>query len=241
MALSSPPTYPPQHIDCWIFDLDNTLYPPELGLFAKIDERMGAFIMRTVGCDAVEARTIQKRYFHDHGTTLAGMMRHHGVPPEEFLTFVHDIAMDGVVVDRALRQALSLLPGQRHIYTNADADYAVRVLERRGIADLFDVIVDIRATDYLPKPEAAAYRQLARLIPGFEPTRSVFVDDMTRNLRPAHALGMTTVWLDNGSESGNRDHDPAHVDHHIDDLTGWLMGVSQHRQADKPLRPYFEE
>ena len=216
----------PSHIDCWIFDLDNTLYPPELGLFDQIDQRMGAFIVRTVGCDAVEARMIQKRYFHGHGTTLAGMMRHHGVTPEEFLTFVHDVDMTHIGEDVALTAALEALPGKRHIFTNADADYAAKVLKRRGIEHLFDGIVDIRATDYLPKPEFAAYEAMARLIPDFEPTRTIFIDDMTRNLRPAHAMGINTVWLDNGSESGNRDHDPAHVDIHIDDLTGWLQGVA---------------
>ncbi len=221
-----PSHFVPSHIDCWVFDLDNTLYPPELGLFDQIDQRMGAFIMRTVGCDAIEARTIQKRYFHDHGTTLAGMMRHHGVMPEEFLTFVHDVDITHICEDAALTAALAALPGKRHIFTNADADYAQAVLERRGIAHLFDTIVDIRATDYLPKPEFAAYEALARLIPDFEPTRAIFIDDMTRNLRPAHAMGITTVWLDNGSESGNRDHDPAHVDIHIDDLTGWLQGIA---------------
>ena len=222
-------TPPPHHVDCWIFDLDNTLYSPELGLFAQIDQRMGAFIMQTVECDAIEARTIQKRYFHDHGTTLAGMMRHHGVSAEDFLSFVHDIDMADVPGDAELEAALANLPGRRHIFTNADADYAARVLEKRGLSHLFDSIIDIRATNYLPKPENAAYDHLARLIEGFEPTRSLFVDDMSRNLRPAHAMGITTVWLDNGSESGNRDHDPAHVDHHIDDLTGWLMGVTQQR------------
>ena len=102
-------------------------------------------------------------------------------------------------------------------------------LARRGLDGLFDTIVDIRATGYIPKPETAAYRALATLIPDFTPTRALFVDDMTRNLRPAHAMGITTVWLDNGSESGDRDHDPAHVDHHIDDLTRWLKGVAHRR------------
>jgi putative hydrolase of the HAD superfamily len=215
-----------QHIDCWIFDLDNTLYSPDLGIFAQIDVRMGAYIMQTVGCDATEARVIQKRYFHDHGTTLAGMMRHHGVTPDHFLAFVHDIDLARLEPDPALRKALSSLPGTRHIFTNADADYAARVLTKIGIDDLFETIVDIKATGYAPKPEQEAYRQLCRLNPDLEPTRSLFVDDMSRNLRPAHALGMTTVWLDNGSESGNRDHDPGHVDHHIDDLTGWLSTIA---------------
>ena len=210
-------------VDCWIFDLDNTLYPPELGLFAQIDQRMGAFIMKRLGCDAVEARTIQKRYFHDHGTTLAGMMRHHDVEPAEFLSYVHAIDMDRIPADPALAAALEKLPGARHIFTNADADYARAVMERRGIAHLFDAVVDIHATAYAPKPEQAAYDVMAARIPRFDPARALFVDDMSRNLAPAHRMGMTTVWLDNGSESGDRGHEAAHVDHHIDDIVGWLM------------------
>ena len=213
-------------INCWIFDVDNTLYPPELGLFGQIDVRMGAFIADLVGCSPERARAIQKDYFHEHGTTLAGLMRHHGVEPERFLTFVHDIDLSPIVPDPALRAGLAALPGTRHIFTNADADYAARVLAARGIADLFDSIIDIRATGYAPKPEAAAYRHLASAIPGFVPEQALFVDDMSRNLRPARAMGMTTVWLDNGSEAGDRDHHPAHVDHHIDDLNGWLHGTA---------------
>jgi putative hydrolase of the HAD superfamily len=215
-----------QQIDCWLFDLDNTLYPPALALFDQIDERMGAFIMRTMGCEAVEARAIQKRYFHDHGTTLAGMIRHHDVCPETFLSFVHDVDFEHVPRDEQLRDALAALPGKRHIFTNADADYAAKLLEKRGLSDLFDSIVDIRATDYAPKPDHLAYQHLSRLIDGFDPSRTLFVDDMSRNLPPAHAMGITTVWLDNGSESGNRGHNPCHVDHHIDDLTEWLMAIT---------------
>jgi putative hydrolase of the HAD superfamily len=210
-------------INCWVFDLDNTLYLPDTKLFSQIDARMGKFIMHLVDCDAATARMIQKRYFHDHGTTLAGLMRHHDVEPEAFLAFVHDIDLSPLKPCPQLRDGLAALPGQRHIFTNADADYAHRVLAARGIADLFTQIVDIRATGYVPKPETAAYQALARLIPDFTPAQSVFVDDMTRNLRPAKALGMTTVWLANGSEAGERDHNPAHVDHHIDDLTTWLQ------------------
>ncbi len=218
---------PLDHVRCWIFDLDNTLYPPALGLFDQIDDRMGAYIMRLVGCDGARARAIQKRYFHDHGTTLAGLMRHHGIEPESFLTFVHDVDMSGLAADEGLAAALEALPGERHIFTNADADYARRVLDRRGIGHLFDRIVDIRSTGYLPKPEAGAYAALTKQIPAFSAAHSLFVDDMTRNLAPAHALGMTTVWLDNGSESGDRGHDPAHVTHHITDLTDWLRSAAR--------------
>jgi putative hydrolase of the HAD superfamily len=216
----------PDRIDHWLFDLDNTLYPFGLGVLEQVDVRMGAFVARRLGLDPISARKVQKGYFHAHGTTLAGLMHDHDVPPEEFLADVHDIDFGMLTPDAGLIAALEQLPGQRHIFTNADADYARRVLDARGLTHLFDVIVDIRATGYTPKPQAAAYTTLGSMIAGFDPARAVFVDDMTRNLRPAKAMGMTTVWLANGSEGGDRDHDPAHVDHHIDDLTRWLQGVT---------------
>jgi putative hydrolase of the HAD superfamily len=214
-------TAPLDHIDCWIFDLDNTLYHPSAKLFDLIDARMGAFIMRLLGCDAVEARRVQKEYFHVHGTTMAGLMRHHGVDPETFLVDVHDIALDRIAPDARLRAGLARLPGRRLVFTNADADYAARVLDARGIADLFEGICDIRAVHYTPKPDPAAYTALLAH-QKIDPAKSLFVEDMARNLTPAKALGMTTVWLDNGSESGHRDHRPEHVDFHVQDIADWL-------------------
>ena len=219
--MAPPPPPPIDHIDSWIFDLDNTLYPPSAKLFDLIDARMGAFIMRLLDVDAVEARRVQKQYFHDHGTTMAGLMRHHGVDPEDFLVDVHDIALDRLDIDARLRAGLERLPGRRLIFTNADADYAARVLDARGIADLFDGICDIRVTGYTPKPDPEAYRLMVEHL-GVDPGRSLFVEDMARNLTPAKALGMMTVWLDNGSESGHRDHLPDHVDFHVSDIADWL-------------------
>lgn len=219
-------TVPIDHIESWIFDLDNTLYPPSAKLFDLIDERMGTFIMRLLGVDAVEARRVQKQYFHDHGTTMAGLMRHHGVHPEDFLADVHDIALDRLSVDDRFRAGLARLPGRRLVFTNADADYAERVLKARGIADLFDGICDIRVTRYTPKPDPDAYATMIAHL-GVDPARSLFVEDMARNLTPAKALGMTTVWLDNGSESGHRDHLPSHVDFHATDIVDWLDNLPQ--------------
>ena len=216
-----PPMPPLDHIDSWIFDLDNTLYAPSAKLFDLIDARMGAFIMRLLNVDAAEARRVQKQYFHDHGTTMAGLMRHHGVHPEDFLVDVHDIALDRLTVDPRLRAGLERLPGRKLVFTNADADYAARVLAARGIADLFDGICDIRVTRYTPKPDAAAYEMMVAHL-GIDPAKSLFVEDMARNLTPAKRLGMTTVWLDNGSESGHRDHLPDHVDFHATDIADWL-------------------
>jgi len=215
------------HVTEWVFDLDNTLYSPSARLFDLIDERMGAFIMRLLDVDAAAARAVQKQYFHDHGTTMAGLMRHHGVDPEDFLVDVHAIALDRIAPDARLHTGLARLPGRRLVFTNADADYAARVLEARGIADLFDGICDIRVTRYTPKPDPAAYAAMVDHL-GIDPARSLFVEDMARNLTPAKALGMTTVWLDNGSESGHRDHLPEHVDFHVNDITDWLETLPQH-------------
>jgi putative hydrolase of the HAD superfamily len=208
-------------IDTWIFDLDNTLYPPSSRLFDLIDARMGAYIARLLNCDGAEARRVQKQYFHDHGTTLAGLMHHHGVEPEEFLIDVHRISLDRLEPCLRLADRIAALPGRRLIFTNANADYAERVLAARGLAGLFEGICDIRATGYIPKPQPRAYDHLIAAH-AVDPARSLFAEDMARNLSPAKALGMTTLWLDNGAESGHRDLNSAHVDYRADDLADWL-------------------
>ena len=209
------------HIDTWIFDLDNTLYPPSAGLFDLIDARMGAFIARLLGCDLTEARRVQKQFFYDHGTTLAGLMHHHAVEPEEFLVDVHAIELGRLSPCPRLAERIAALPGRRLIFTNADADYAARVLDARGLGGLFDGICDIRATGYVPKPQMGAYTYLVDAF-AVVPARSLFVEDMARNLSPAKTLGITTLWLDNGAESGHRDLNTAHVDYRADDLADWL-------------------
>ncbi len=212
---------PLSHIDTWIFDLDNTLYHPRHRLFDQIDARMGAYIAQLEDCDLATARTIQKRYFHDHGTTLAGLMANHGVEPDHFLEFVHDIDLSVIDADGPLRAALSKLPGRCLIFTNADTPYAARVLNRLGIADIFAGIFDICAANFVPKPQAAPYTQICA-DHAIDPERAIFFEDMARNLTPAKKLGMTTVWLDNGAESGNRDIDTDMIDHVATDVTAWL-------------------
>ncbi|MFT3966616.1 MAG: pyrimidine 5'-nucleotidase [Sphingobium sp.] len=197
------PVLAPQaaHIESWIFDLDNTLYPPECDLFALMDVRMTAYVARIAGLGLDEARTLQKSWFRDHGTTLSGLMAHHDVDPVDFLREVHDIALDRLSPDAALRTAIGRLPGRRLIYTNGDADYAGRVLERLDLGDLFECVHDIHACAYVPKPRPEGYDALCASY-HVEPARAAFFEDMARNLKPAKALGMTTIWLNNGSEWG---------------------------------------
>ncbi len=213
------------HVTHWIFDLDNTLYPASSGLFDLIDERMGAYIARLLDCDPSEARRVQKAHFHAHGTTLAGLMKEHDVDPHHFLADVHAINLDRVAANAGLERGLGRLPGRKLIFTNGDAPYARRVLDRIGIAHHFDHLHDIHGADLRPKPDAHGYRLLIDAL-GIDPARAVMVEDMAQNLVPAKALGMTTVWVDNGSERGNHAYDPAVVDHRIGDVGDWLEQIT---------------
>ena len=212
------------HVDCWIFDLDNTLYPAKADLFALIDVKMGEYIQGLLGCDAAEARVVQKRYFMEHGTTLSGLMRHHDIEPRAFLDYVHDISMDRLEVDPVLNAHIAALPGRRLIFTNGDGAYAGRVLERLGLAGMFEQVHDIQACQYVPKPNPAGYAALCAAY-DVDPTRAAFFEDMARNLKPAKAIGMTTIWVNNGSEAGGHDHHPDFVDFETDHLRPFLADI----------------
>jgi len=208
-------------IATWIFDLDNTLYPASANLFLQIDQRMGAYIGRLLGCDPQEARRVQKDYFHAHGSTLRGLMDDHEVCPHDFLSYVHDIEMDVLVRDARVIDGIARLPGRKLLFTNGDAPYAGRVLERLGLAGAFEAIHDIHATDYVPKPDPRAYEGLCSAY-GIDPTTALFVEDQARNLRPAKAIGMTTVWVNNGSERGGHEACASYIDIEIADVGEWL-------------------
>lgn len=215
-----------RHIDCWIFDLDNSLYPASTNLFALIDIRMGEYIQRLLDVGPEEARRVQKSYFHEHGTTLAGLMAAHGVDPHEFLDYVHDIDLARIVADPGVIGAIDRLPGRKFVFTNGDAAYASRVLDRLGLGNAFDGLHDIHAMNYVPKPDPRSYAAMCACHT-IEPGRALFVEDMARNLAPAKALGMTTVWIDNGSERGDHGADPAFIDYHIDDIGLWLTDIME--------------
>ena len=214
------------HIRDWIFDLDNCLYPASTRLFDLIDERMGAYIQRLLDVDPVEARRIQKMHFHGSGTTLAGLMKHHDVDPLHFMNDVHDIPLDRVVRDDRLVKAISSLPGRKFVHTNGNADYAWKVLDRLGIAAELDHLHDIFAADLRPKPDEHGYRKLLDQF-DIDPTKALMAEDMARNLKPAKELGMTTVWIDNGSERGSHDFHPDFVDVRVGDLGEWLESIQK--------------
>ena len=212
------------HIRDWIFDLDNCLYPASTGLFALIDERMGAYIQRLLECDAAEARRVQKSHFHPHGTTLAGLMKEHGVDPHDFLDDVHAIPLDRVTRDERLAGALIRLPGRKFVFTNGDAPYARRVLEAIGVDEHFDELHDIHASELKPKPDPHGYLLLCERF-GIDPAQALLADDMVQNLRPAKALGMTTIWVDNGSERGDHGYGQGVVDVRVKNVGEWLESI----------------
>ena len=224
------------HVDHWVFDLDNTLYPARCNLFAQVDVRITDFIARALGLDPVTARAKQKQYYLEHGTSLRGMMIHHGMDPADFLDYVHDIDVTPVPPSPLLAASLRALPGRKLVFTNGSVRHAENVLARLGVADQFDGIFDIVAADYVPKPDPAPYAVMARRF-GVEPSRAAMVEDLHRNLGPAAAMGMTTVWVRTDSEFSRPDlkpgevkpqpdHPGPHVHHVIDEVEGWLAGLT---------------
>lgn len=218
-----------RHVDTWVFDLDNTLYPASSNLFAQIDARMTEYLSTLFGVGPDEARRLQKDYYRDHGTTLNGLINVHGHDPEPYLAFVHDIDLSVLPHDPHLDEGLSRLPGRKLIYTNGSTEHAARVLAHLGIQHHFDDVFDIRASDFTPKPNLASYERLMARH-GVTPSRSALFEDIVRNLAPARALGMTTIWVRNDSAWSKQGplyppHDLSAVDHVADALSPFLHSL----------------
>lgn len=220
------PISPLRDADCWLFDLDNTLYPAAIDLFSQIDVRMRGFIAELLGLGLEAAHALQKRYFDEYGTSMRGLMDRHGVDPVAFMDHVHDIDLSVLDPAPALERALAALPGRKIVFTNASIAHARRVLDRLGVDHHFAHVFDIVAAGYRPKPEPEIYRTLIERH-RIDPRRTVMVEDMARNLLPAAALGMTTVWVRTASEWGARDSDAGHIHHVVDELAPWLVRVAE--------------
>ena len=181
-----------RHIDVWLFDLDNTLYPPETAFMGLIEARMTDFVAGHVGLSHDDAHALQKRYYRELGTTLAGLMAHHGVRPEDYLDHVHDVPLDSLTPEPELIAAIHRLPGRRLVFTNGDERHAGRVLNRLGLAGEFEDVFHIASADYVPKPHPGAFDRLIKAH-AIAPAAAAFFEDSEKNLAPAAALGMTTV------------------------------------------------
>jgi len=213
-----------RHVRHWLFDLDNTLYRADSGIFAQIESRMTDYVARFTGLPRDEARALQKTLYRAHGTTLSGLMKLHGADPDDYLAYVHAIDLSALAPDPAMLAALARLPGRRAIFTNGCRDHAARILERIGAAALFDDIWDIRTCAFVPKPDAAAYRAVV-IAAGFEPQAAAMFDDIAHNLTAAQALGMTTVWLNTGADFSSGAQTEAAPHHETRDLPRFLSSL----------------
>lgn len=220
----------------WIFDLDNTLYPAECDLFSQIDTRMTDFVSRYVGIPPADAKALQKKYYFEHGTTLNGLMREHGMPASAFLDYVHDLDYTPVTPAPALRAALEALPGRKIVFTNGSRGHAERTLKALGLEDgVFAELFGIEEAGYTPKPHPESFDRLIATH-DIDPAASVMVEDLSRNLVTAHDLGMSTVlvwsWKDWSHEpegarpAGPVDETPDHIHHATNDLTAFLEAVN---------------
>jgi putative hydrolase of the HAD superfamily len=216
----------PADAQCWIFDLDNTLYPASCRLFDQVERRIGEYVQQLLSLEPEAARALQKQYFRDHQTTLNGLMIHHKIDPGEFLEFVHRIDVSGVLADGRLDQALERLPGRKLIYTNGSVRHAENVMARLGVARHFDAIFDIAEAAYVPKPTISSYRALIARH-GFDPSRAIMLDDMPRNLAPAAELGMTTVWVKTDVAWAQPAEQTGYIHHIAENLADWLHAVSK--------------
>lgn len=182
------------HIDTWVFDLDNTLYDAEEHVFVEVGKRMTDFVADTLKLPREEADKKRKHFYHTYGTTLRGMMTEHGIEPDFFLHHVHDIDITRVPACGITQEYLGHLPGRKFVFTNAPRHFAVAMVSQLGISAHFDAIFAIEDAEYWPKPHMPTYNAfLAKH--GIDPKRACMFEDLEVNLRPAHDLGMSTVWF----------------------------------------------
>lgn len=215
-----------RHVETWVFDLDHTLYTFDETQHAEMEERICRYVQRHYGLARDPAWEIQKTFLKDYGSTLAGLLATEHIDPDEYHDAINDIEALDLQPDPALRAGLERLPGRRLVFTNNCGRYAHAVLTRLGVDHLFADIVDAKAMNFVPKPQPSAYETL--LARGkFDPKGAALFDDSPRNLVPARALGMTTVWFNDGSgQSYWRIERPElHIDHQTDHLAGFLQAI----------------
>ena len=215
------------NINTWIFDLDNTLYSADSGIFQQVHRLMGEFISKNLNMDLTEAKKLQSKYYKQHGTTLRGMIDNHGTNPDYFLEEVHKLDYSIVGPNDLLNRELKKLKGRKIIYTNANKQHVINVLERIDLTNFFDEIFDIKMANYIPKPEIKPYEQIIDLF-NINPKSSAMFDDIARNLVPAKKVGFTPVWIDAGYENFSDDIKSSknYLDYETRDLSLFLKDVN---------------
>ena len=216
-----------EKINTWIFDLDNTLYSADSGIFQQVHKLMGEFISKNLQLNIEEAKKLQSKYYKQHGTTLRGMMDNHGIDPDYFLDEVHKLDYSIVGANKILNEELHKLKGRKIIYTNANKKHADDVLKKIDLNNYFDEIFDIKMANYIPKPDIEAYEKLINLY-NIDPNTSAMFDDIAKNLVPAKKVGFTPVWIDAGYENFSDDIEASknYLDYETRDLSLFLKNVN---------------
>lgn len=220
-----PSAFPAHRINDWVFDLDNTIYPAKSNLFVRVAVRITEFVARHFNVPDDEARVIQKDLFQRYGTTMRGLMVEQNLAPEDYLHFVHDIDVSDLPVETELDAMLTALPGRKHIFTNGTVPHAENILNAYGIRHHFEHIFDIVGADFVPKPEQQAFDRFLQ-VTDIDPVGAVMIEDMARNLEPAHHLGMRTVWLASDYEWAQRGADEDYVHFVAEDLKSFLSALA---------------
>ena len=202
-------------IRAWVFDLDNTLYPPQARLFDQIEVRMTDWVMAALGVERAQADHLRRHYWATYGTTLAGLMAEHGVDPGPYLHAVHEIDLSALAPDPLLARRIAGLPGRRIVYTNGSRPYALRVIAARGLEGAFDAVYGVENAGFRPKPDRAAYEAIFAA-DGLDPGTAAMFEDDARNLAAPHAMGMRCVHIAPDPEA------QPHIHHHGVDLTDFL-------------------
>jgi putative hydrolase of the HAD superfamily len=220
-----------RHVDTWVFDLDNTLYPPDSDLWPKIDARITLFLAELFGLDGMSSRALQKYYYQRYGTTLRGLMEEHATTADAFLDFVHDIDRSSLQPNHSLAAAITKLPGRKLILTNGSRDHALRTAEKLGLDKMFEDVFDIVAANLLPKPREETYERFFDKHQ-VEPRSSAMFEDISKNLIVPHARGMLTILV--VPKAGQVDHrdscdavvgNEPHIDFVTSDLDTFLHGL----------------
>ena len=210
------------HFSYWIFDLDNTLYCANSGIFNQIHKKMGEFISNNLNLNLEQAKKLQKKYFIINGTTLRGLMINHKINPNEFLEYVHNINFDIIKPDKKLNNLLNKIPGKKIVFTNADSTYVKKILNKLNLNETFDDIFDIEKADYIPKPDIKTYKKLIKTY-GLDVKKTILFDDIPNNLIPASNLGVTTVQIYNKNLDKELNGRSKKIDYITYDLKEWLQ------------------
>ena len=219
-----------QKINCWLFDLDNTLYSGKTKVFEQVDKKMSQFISEKLNVNIEEAKKIQKSYFYEYNTTLNGMIKNHQIDADEFLDFVHDIDVDFLKKDIKLGHELKKLNGKKIIFTNGSRKHAINITKRIGVDQYFDDIFDIVDSNFIPKPAAEPYIKLVKKHK-IDPNLCVFIEDIARNLKPAYEMGMKTIWIENDEPWAKKYSDAEFINYKTNNLSEFLKKINLNKAA----------